>query len=278
MAPRPPPPPTLAVIAFSHFCEVARWALDIAGVAYREVRVLPLFHGPLLLCLRRRGASRAAAPAADLRRVSSPLSTPALLLPDGLLQESSAIVRFAAGASPAGAALLPGGERGARVDALCKEFHDALGPAVRTVCYHYLLEDGRSYARLGCRNVGAAQAFFWVLLWPLIARGLRAALSINAASAARAETTLRALFADASARLADGRAYFVGDAFTAADLTFAALAAPLVGGACNTGVWTPAPEDFPAPLAALALELRATRAGAHVGACYKAHRGARRGA
>jgi len=270
------PPPTLVVIAFSHYCELGRWALDYAGVAFVEVRVLPLFHGPVLAYYRRFGASRAAAPAAGLRRVSSAASTPALLLPDGLLQESSAILRFAAAAAPAGGArapLLPADAAArARAEALFAAYHDALGPAVRTACYHHLLDDWRAYRDLAARNVGGAQALAWALLWPLVARGLRAALGIDAAAAARAAAALRGAFADASALLADGRPYLCGDAFSAADLAFAALAAPLVGGARGAGYWAPAPGDFPPPLAALAEELRATRAGAHVAKCYDLHR------
>ena len=35
---------TLVTIAFSHFCEKARWALDHAGVRYVEERYAPVAH------------------------------------------------------------------------------------------------------------------------------------------------------------------------------------------------------------------------------------------
>ena len=43
-----------------------------------------------------------------------------------------------------------------------------------------------------------------------------------------AEEGATVLLADVEAMLADGRRYLVGDAFTAADLTFAALLAPVI--------------------------------------------------
>ncbi len=36
--------PRLITIPFSHFCEKARWSLDVAGVAYREEGHVPGLH------------------------------------------------------------------------------------------------------------------------------------------------------------------------------------------------------------------------------------------
>lgn len=57
---------------------------------------------------------------------------------------------------------------------------------------------------------------------------LRSGLKISAAGDARSRTRLEEVFADVQQRLKDGRRFLGGDRFTAADLTFAALAAPLV--------------------------------------------------
>ena len=51
---------------------------------------------------------------------------------------------------------------------------------------------------------------------------------MNPEGVARSRQRLEQLFAEVGERLADGRRYLVGDTFTAADLTFAALAAPIL--------------------------------------------------
>jgi glutathione S-transferase len=62
-------------------------------------------------------------------------------------------------------------------------------------------------------------------------------------------------------RLADGRRYLVGDRFSAADLTFAALAAPLVAPPVY-GTPLPQPDDMHEEMRAAVLRWRAHPAGA----------------
>jgi glutathione S-transferase len=52
--------------------------------------------------------------------------------------------------------------------------------------------------------------------------------NINPESAAQAYEKIKSIFEQVNELLADGRTYLVGDSFSAADLTFAALAAPVV--------------------------------------------------
>lgn len=54
-------------------------------------------------------------------------------------------------------------------------------------------------------------------------------MGINRDAGAAALKEIRRCFDEAAALLADGRPYLAGSSFTAADLTFAALAAPAVG-------------------------------------------------
>ena len=57
---------------------------------------------------------------------------------------------------------------------------------------------------------------------------MRRGMNITPAKSAQSREKLQALFADVGAELADGRRYLCGDRFTAADLTFAALASPVL--------------------------------------------------
>ena len=87
-------------------------------------------------------------------------------------------------------------------------------------------------------------------------------LDITPETAAESDRRMRAVLDDVAGRLADGRPYLLGERFTIADLTFAALAAPLVLPP-EYGVALPPVEAMPDPMAATIRELRAHPAGAH---------------
>ena len=73
---------------------------------------------------------------------------------------------------------------------------------------------------------------------------------------------MRATFDAVAARLADGRPHLCGERFSAADLTFASLAAPMLMPP-EYGVPLPQPGELPAAMAATVRELREHPAGAH---------------
>src|SRR5438270_1541709 len=80
-------PYVLITIPISHYCEKARWALDRAGVAYREEPHLPLFHYTGTF---RAGGGR---------------TVPVLVTDDGVLADSTDIVAWADARRPG--SLLP---------------------------------------------------------------------------------------------------------------------------------------------------------------------------
>jgi len=97
-------------------------------------------------------------------------------------------------------------------------------------------------------------------------------MRISTESGAAALKGIHRCFDEAAALLADGRPYLTGDTFTAADITFAALAAPAVGQA-----YAAAPglgPDTPPAMRAEVEELRAHPAGRFVLRMWEAERGA----
>ena len=251
------PPLRFITIRFSHFCEKARWALDRAGVAYREESHVPILSWGATL---RAGGKR---------------TVPCLVTPGRVVDDSTDILRWAdaqGGAAP----LFPVGPEVEEVAALEAEFDRRLGPAARRLAYFHLLQRPalmrRFLASAGTGWEARAGALLFPLLRAMVVRGLR----IDPVTVARSRAALDEAFAKVEARLADGRRYLVGGRFSAADLTFAALSAPvLVPEALRQDY--PGLEEVPPEFVALVEHYRARPAGRFALRLYEEERGARRG-
>jgi|JI10StandDraft_1071094.scaffolds.fasta_scaffold13483_5 glutathione S-transferase len=241
--------PRLVTITFSHYCEKARWALDRARVAYVEDGHLPLF---AWLPALRAGRAR---------------TVPSLVTADGAVTDSTDILRWVdrqGGAPP----LFPVGD--ADVVDLEERFDTRLGPHTRRVAYHHLLPVIRTV--LGdAPGVPRAELRAAKLLAPAIAALMKRGLAVTPAGVARSRQRVDEIFADVASRLADGRRYLGGDRFTAADLTFAALATPLLMPLELAG-FVPM-DDLPAAMTADVERHRATVAGRFALRLYREERG-----
>lgn len=194
--------------AISHYCEKVRWALAYKGLDHEIRNLLP---GPHLFQMRKLA-----------RRTSVPL-----LLHDGLaIQGSSAIISYLDETFPE-RSLTPEDESLAREAVEWERYLDEeVGVDVRRSCYHVLLErrplvtsffahDGPWYARM-----------LYAIIFPTLRKRMREYMEINERTARKSRDRL----IEASARLGSavqGCDYLVGDRFTRADLTAAALLAPL---------------------------------------------------
>lgn len=87
-------------------------------------------------------------------------------------------------------------------------------------------------------------------------------LDVTPMTGLRSEREVRAVFDAVGEYLSDGRRYLCGEQFTAADLTFSALAAPMLMPA-DYGVSLPQPDELPPYTAEVVRELRAHPAGRH---------------
>jgi len=202
--------PRLVTIAVSHYCEKARWALDRLGLAYDEECHPPALHA--LTALRTGG-----------RR-----TVPVLVTDEGTFPDSSEILAHLDRSAPPEGRLYPTEEEARReVEALEERFDEALGPHVRRWAYAHLLDRKDLVAPFACHGVRRRServAFRWG--YPVLKALMRKAMHISPESAERSRQRIEEVLAEVDARLADGRRYLAGERFTAADLTFAALAAP----------------------------------------------------
>jgi glutathione S-transferase len=237
--------PVLITIPISHYCEKARWALDRAGIAYRERAHLQVLHW---IAVSRAGGDKTA---------------PVLVWGDRVFADSAEIVEEASAKAPPERGLYPDDPvAAAEVRRLQADFDARLGPEGRRWMYNALRGRRDIAIAYGCTGVPAWQRRALPFAYPVATRVIDRYLEITPATAARSEAAVRATFDEVAERLDDGRPYLCGERFSAADLTFAALAAPLLMPP-GYGVPLPQPEELPAAMAATVRELREHPAGAH---------------
>jgi glutathione S-transferase len=248
------PEARLITIPFSHYCEKARWALDATLVRYREEPHAPVAH---LYATRALGGK----------------TVPILVHGDVVLRDSTDIALHADSLAPPERRLVPAEpEARARVLAIEHELDETLGVDARLLVYwHALGDDGaaRSFVKRMLRvRSPLARRVVAPLFRALIFRHYR----VSRGAAARAEARIRATFARLG-EAASGRDYLVGDRFTLADLTFAALASPLLAPPEHPVMGRAGGKLAPA-VAAFRAELSATPAGQIALRAYREHRGA----
>ncbi|MEA2230927.1 MAG: glutathione S-transferase [Solirubrobacteraceae bacterium] len=235
---------TLVTIPISHFCEKARWALDRAGLDYTEQRHMQIVH---IAAVKRAGGGR---------------TVPVLKTPEGTFDDSTAILRYADEHGPPGQRLYPTDEPSrSEVVALEQRFDTILGPEGRRWLYYEVFKDARRFASYNLTGVPAwERRIFPFVLAPAKAI-IRSRLDITDATAAEALRLVDQELDFVAGLLADGRRYLVGDRFSAADLAFAALCAPLIV-PLQYGTELPQPEVMPASMSGPVRAWREHPAGA----------------
>jgi glutathione S-transferase len=244
----------LLTIPISHYCEKARWALERVGVPYREQ--------PHVQAIHRIAALRA----------GGGLTVPVFVCAEGVLADSGEILVWADQRAPAGRELYPSDlEQAAEVRGLEADFNAGLGPHGRCWLYQQLRPRRDLAISYGCTGVPLWERTTLKLAYPLMIAIVAHVLDVTLATAADAEVQVRLTFDEVGKRLADGRPYLCGDRFTAADLTFSALAAPMLMPS-NYGVDLPQTSELPPYTAEVVRELRAHPAGAHALAMFAQER------
>ncbi len=258
----------LVTIRFSHYNEKARWALDRFGVPYEEEGYMPVMHALGVLRL----APRYGVGKAD--KISTPLSTPLLVTAEGeCVRDSARIVRYVSDRyAPPGEGLYPDPS----VEELETRFSFELGPHTRRFAYFHAFTDPAVLGQIADDNVGPLQARWFKRVYPLAERFIAKSLGVTEERAARSLTKAQALMAEVGERL-KGRSYLVGDRFTAADLAFACMAAPLLlpTPAEGYGAVFPSLDEAPPAFAAVARELRGSPAGQFALRMFREERGPR---
>jgi glutathione S-transferase len=223
--------PTLYTIPISHYGERARWALDRGGVEYRESHHLQMFSCLYALAL---GGKK---------------TLPILRTRDRVLNDSGDIMRWA---DPS---LYP------TDDVLDRELAGDFGDQTRRIAYGWFF---RELERFWPINMGRAPRYEGVLLRAALPVGvafLRRYLTVTPNAIVAAHDAVMRMFDRVAGVLGD-RLYLFGDRFSAVDLTFATMSAPVIAPP-QYGVPLPSVDELPEDARRVVAEFRAHPAGAY---------------
>ena len=247
-------PYRLITIGPSHYCEKARWALDFVGAPYSEEKHPPIIHWGWSL------------PSGGGRTV------PILVVGKRVIGDSTEILHFLSERHGNERRLYPTDpELRRQADELEDLFDSRLGPHTRRIAYFHLLPHRSLTLPAVAPGVGAGQRMVFSLGFPVFRWLMRRGMNINPDSAERSVAYVEQVFAEVGDRLADRREFLVGDTFSAADLSFAALAAPVL---LPRGYGAPLPslDQLPDAVVELIKGFRATVAGQFGLRLYEARR------
>jgi glutathione S-transferase len=200
----------LITIPISHYCEKARWGLQHAGLSYRED---PHVQGVHRVHARRAGGG---------------LTVPVLVTPEGPIGESEQILEWCDRDLAPERSLFGEDEERAAVLALSRRFDSVLGPSARRLIYVRLFAQPELALKYNNQGVPGWEERAIRHGLPLMQRFVGRAIGIRPGIEVSDEAVVWNEFDFAAGLLADGRPHLLGERFTAADLTFAALAAAVL--------------------------------------------------
>jgi glutathione S-transferase len=192
----------------SHYNEKARWALDWKRLAHRRIPYLPGPHAP------------------QIQRLSGQRATPVLVMDGRAIAGSALIIDALEREFPAHPLLPVDPALRERALGVQRQFDDEVGTAVCTVLFSVLLRELGYLRDVFAAGQPALKRGMYRALLPLVKPLIAQANDVSSVSVPRAfARTEQAL--EETARLIGPSGQIAGDAFSVADLTAAALLAPL---------------------------------------------------
>jgi glutathione S-transferase len=196
--------------AGSHFNEKARWALDWKGVAHERISLMP---GPHMRTVRKLTGGKGT-------------ETPVLRDDGRVIAGSTAILEHLEQRFPEPPLIPADPAQRERALGIVRRFDAEVGPAVRLAKFFEVMEADYALGTF-CREQGALARGAYRAAFPVIGRIMKGSMGIDAENAARAREITREAF-DFVAKEPGPSGTLVGDGFTIADLTCAALLMPAV--------------------------------------------------
>lgn len=193
----------------SHYSEKVRWALAYKEIPYEKVNLIPGPHMKVMVKLTGRS------------------SVPAISDQGSIIFESRQILDYLDENYPQ-QSLTP---KDLALKSQAYEWEkfadEEIGVHVRKICYHSLLEEPKIVKKFFAQDgpwYGPLLLFF---IFPRLSKKMRKYMDINEAAAKESKRKLNIALEKINNHLAS-RKYLVGDSFSRADLTVAALLAPMI--------------------------------------------------
>lgn len=199
--------PTLHQFRFSHYNEKARWALDHKRIAHRRRSYLPGMH------------------VLPIRRLTGQQQVPVLVDGERVIPGSAAIIDYLETAHPEPTLLPADPAERERVLEIQRYFDVEIGGPLRAAAFQEWLTDGRYMARLFTGHAGPLARGAYAASFPLVRMAMRGTMHLGPDAAADGLRRAEEAFAFVAERPGPS-GYLVGDRFTLADLTAAAILAP----------------------------------------------------
>jgi glutathione S-transferase len=246
----------LITIPVSHYCEKVRWALIRSQIPFVEKRHMPPFHR-----FATRQVGRKTELVIEAERHLSPInrfvsrfvggqSVPVLITETDILTSSTEILKYIDSISSDRSKLYPtDSENRQQVENLVETFDSLLAPAVRQWFYFYTFNQAQLIQPLWCQGVPWLERIFFPIVFRWMRSNVFQMYTINIESTIAAHESICKIFEMVESLLADGQIYLVGNRFSAADLTFATLAAAVVL-PVGYGVKLPELSQLPSPMVA----------------------------
>ncbi|MBD1848124.1 glutathione S-transferase [Cyanobacteria bacterium FACHB-63] len=240
----------LITIPVSHYCEKARWALEYLQIPFQEFAHMPPFYQ---IAVKKYGGT----------------TLPILITDTQTICDSTGILRYLDTLQPG--KLYPSeSELQALTIELETLFNENLGINTRRWGYSTILTPELIYPKW-TQGVPTWQKPLFPIIFPQVKSIVQKRFQITKTSAREAYQEIEGVFDRVSQILGDGRKYLLGDQFSAIDLTFAALAAPILQ--------PPEHHIPPSPIEVAPIQVqddiracRATRAGEFGLRLYREHR------
>ena len=202
-------PAILYQFPISHYCEKARWALDFKGLRYQIVNLAPGLH---MRKTRKMGCAGSTLPILQFR--------------SSTVQGSDAIVDFL-DRELSERRLTPADQEQAEEAMNWEKLLDReVGIHLRRFIYFHVLPNSALAKRLILHQATLATKTVFTLSFPLIRSFMRRGMNIRPETAEKSRHRLEQAFAQLNARL-KSHPYLAGERFSRADLSAAALLAPL---------------------------------------------------
>ena len=234
----------------SHFSEKARWALDFEGIAYEEKVLVP---GPHQLVTR---------------RIARKTHVPVLVHDGHVVQESSAILDYVA--DRLGGRKLTPHDDAAREQLRTDEraLDLAFGLGVQRVLYSAVLSDRALVTDLWTSGGPFWARGFYVFAYPAVAAVVKRMYKTTDPAAVESAKQLFLTRFDELDRVLERQPYLGGAAPSRADITVAALLAPICRPPEHRVRWP----EVPAVLADLEQKLKGRPTWNHALRMYREHR------